>query len=83
MARLRVLATIELSFEFPEGTNPDELVRLKERRLLTLLRRMAREEERVEGALESLELESFCYEAGAEEEPSAYYYNRHERAESR
>jgi len=80
MPKLLVQATMELAFEFPEGTNPDELVRLKERRLVTLLQRLTREEERVEGSLECLELESFCYAEGAQGEPSAYYYNKHERA---
>ena len=80
MARLLVLANLELAFEFPEGTvDADELARLTERRLLRLLRGLTREHSRVKGSLERLEFESFAYDSALESEPKGYYYNKHDK----
>lgn len=79
MPKLLVLANLELSFEFPEGTqSAEELARRKERQLLRLLRRMV-EEEGLTGSLERLEFEGFGYAEPHEAEPSGYYYDKVER----
>jgi hypothetical protein len=81
MPKLLVLANLELSFEFDEACiNSEELVRAKERRLLHLLRKLAREgEPGIEGSLERLEYESFTYHNEFESDSSGYYYNKHEK----
>ena len=81
MPKLLVLANLELSFEFEEGElMSEELVRQKERRLLRLLRRLAREgEPAVSGSLERLEFESFTYADHFESDSSGYYYNKHDK----
>jgi hypothetical protein len=78
MPKLRVLANLELSIELPEGTDTEETIRRKERKLLRILRQLAQEESG-KGELESLELESFTYATAFEAEPSGYYYNKHDR----
>jgi len=79
--KLLVLANLELSFELPEGTTvePEEYARLKERRLLRLLRRLAQEDPEVAGSLETLELEAFAYASELQAEATGYYYNKHEK----
>lgn len=77
MPKLRVLANLELSIELPEGTDTEEAIRLKERKLLRLLRNLAKEDGA--GELEALELESFTYANEFEAEPTGYYYNKHDR----
>ena len=81
MRKVLLLANLELSFELPEGSgDPEELVRRKERRLLRMLERLAREDEpAIEGSLERLELESFTYDDVYESDASSYYYNMHDR----
>lgn len=84
MARLLVLANLELALEFPEGTiDADDLARLTERRLLRALRAVAREHGGVTGSLERLEFESFAYDSALESEPKGYYYNKHDAREPR
>lgn len=79
MPRLRLLANVELTCELPEGIDPDEAVRRKERQLLRLLRELAAEGVGASGDLERLEIEGFSYANEFEAEPSGYYYNEHDR----
>ncbi|MGE0710415.1 MAG: hypothetical protein AB7N76_10135 [Planctomycetota bacterium] len=83
MRKVLLLANLELSFEIPDGTgDTDELVQRKERKLMRLLERLAREDQpAVEGSLERLELESFTYEDAYESDASSYYYNKYERTQ--
>lgn len=81
MAKLLVLANLELSIEIPDGTpSTEELSAAKERALHRLLRRFAREEK---GSLETMEFEAFAYTSDLADqgEASGYYYNKHERVE--
>ena len=78
MPKLLVLANLRLSFELPEGTDTEEAVRRKERKLLRMLRQLASEGVG-SGDLERLELESFSYADEFESEPTGYYYNKHDR----
>ena len=78
MPKLRVLANLELSIELPEGTDTEEAIRRKERKLLRILRQLAQEESTA-GELEALEIESFTYANQFEAEPTGYYYNKHDR----
>lgn len=81
MSRLLVLANLELSFDVPPGIDAEEFARLKERRLLRILRSLASEGEHegVGGSLERMEYESFSYDSKLEAEPNGYYYNQHEK----
>ena len=81
MSRLLVLANLELSFDVPPGIDAEEFARLKEARLMRVLRSLAAEGESggVTGSLERMEYESFSYDSKLEAEPNGYYYNQHEK----
>jgi hypothetical protein len=82
MAKLLVLANLELSLELPDDVDDTgELSRQKERQLLRLLRQLVREDPRIKGTVETLEFEAFAYASPMQEEASGYYYNKHEKAE--
>lgn len=88
MAKLLVLANLQLTFEVPGDASPAEvaaaetLVRRKERRLLRALRALCEEDPAIKGSLEQLELEAFTYASELQAEATGYYYNKHERAET-
>ena len=80
MPRLLVLANLEFSFDIPEGKfEGEEFARLKERRLLRALRKLATEHPGIEGSLERLEFESFSYANKHQGESTGYYYNKHDK----
>lgn len=82
MAKLLVLANLELALELPDDVGEStEVARQKERQLLRLLRRLVSEDPRVKGSVESLEFEAFTYASPLEEEAAGYYYNKHEKVE--
>jgi hypothetical protein len=82
MAKLLVLANLELSLELPDDVaDTGELSRLKERQLLRALRQLVREDPRIQGSVETLEFEAFAYSSPLEAEASGYYYNKHEKVE--
>lgn len=84
MAKVLVLANLELSLELPDDADvgdSGELARQKERALLRALRRLVREDPRVEGSVERLEFEAFTYASPLEAEATGYYYNKHEKVE--
>jgi hypothetical protein len=85
MAKLLVLANLELSLELPDDFAGDtgELSRQKERQLLRALRQLVREDPKITGSVETLEFEAFAYASPHEEEAAGYYYNKHEKAEPR
>lgn len=78
MPKLLVLANLEFSFDIPEGDlSGEELLQLKERRLLRLLRRFANEGQG-EGKLERLEFEGFSYRSSVGGDPAGYHYASHD-----
>ncbi|MCO5166462.1 MAG: hypothetical protein M9894_08865 [Planctomycetes bacterium] len=82
MAKLLVLANLELALELPDDAGEtNELARQKERQLLRLLRRLVSEDPKVKGSVETLEFEAFTYASPLEEEAKGYYYNKHEKVE--
>jgi hypothetical protein len=85
MAKLLVLANLELSFEIPDGiTDSNELARQKEKAILRALRKIAAEDgPRVTGSVERLEIEAFSYASALEAEATGYYYNSNDERERR
>jgi hypothetical protein len=84
MAKLLVLANLELTFDVPEGgLSGEQLLRAKERRLLRLLQQLVAEDPQLAGSLERLEYEGFSYASPEGGEPTGYYYNEHDERERR
>jgi hypothetical protein len=82
MAKLLVLANLELSLELPDDVeDTSEVARQKERALMRALRQLLREDPKVAGSLETLEFEAFSYASPLEAEATGYYYNKHEKVE--
>lgn len=82
MAKLLVLANLELSLELPDDVgDTGELSRATERQLMRALRQLVRKDPRVKGSVETLEFEAFAYASPLEAEASGYYYNKHEKVE--
>lgn len=82
MAKLLVLANLELSLELPDDIgDTGELSRATERQLMRALRQLVRKDPRIKGSVETLEFEAFAYASPLEAEASGYYYNKHEKVE--
>lgn len=89
MAKMLVLANLELSLELPDGAEGDVIARAKERAILKALERIVREDaagkeqKPAKGSVESLEFEAFTYtsDLGPAGEASGYYYNKTEKVE--
>jgi hypothetical protein len=82
MAKLLVLANLELSLELPDDVgDTGELSRATERQLMRALRQLVRKDPRIKGSVETLEFEAFAYASPLEAEASGYYYNKHEKVE--
>jgi hypothetical protein len=85
MAKLLVLANLELSFEIPDGVDVEsnELARLKERAILRALKKIVQDDARITGSVERLEIEAFSYASSLEAEATGYYYNTNDERERR
>jgi hypothetical protein len=94
MAKMLVLANLELSLELPDGAEGDVVARAKERAILRALEKIVREEAapakdakpapgKATGSVESFEFEAFTYtsDLGPAGEASGYYYNKTEKVE--
>lgn len=93
MAKMLVLANLELSIELPDGAEGDVVARAKERAILRALEKIVRDEApakdakpapaKTSGSVESFEFEAFTYttDLGPAGEASGYYYNKTEKVE--